>query len=204
MRINGWTGRALGLLVTTSLLAVAVACQGTEPTRVADNLTPAQPYAGLQERDIRALSQERVADLLAGRGAGYALAAELNHYPGPTHVLEIGVQLQLTPEQIQAVSAIKAAMQQDAAQLGKQMVDLEEDLDRAFRLGVITSQDISRLTKQIAEVEGKLRNVHLQAHLQTKEVLTREQVTSYDKLRGYTTGDDEHGAGHGTPGHQPE
>jgi hypothetical protein len=45
------------------------------------------PYAGMQTRPIKALSEQQVADLQAGRGMGLALAAELNGYPGPAHVL---------------------------------------------------------------------------------------------------------------------
>ena len=51
---------------------------------------PARPYAGLEGRRTKALSEEDAAGLLAGRGMGLALAAELNGYPGPLHVLEHG------------------------------------------------------------------------------------------------------------------
>jgi hypothetical protein len=37
-----------------------------------------QPYAGLQNRSIKTLSDQQIADLNAGRGMGLALAAELN------------------------------------------------------------------------------------------------------------------------------
>src|SRR6266849_3579115 len=47
-----------------------------------------QPYAGLQTRPIKAISEQQIADLKAGRGMSLALAAELNGYPGPKHVLE--------------------------------------------------------------------------------------------------------------------
>jgi hypothetical protein len=43
-------------------------------------------YAGQQAREIKALSAEEQADLLAGRGMGLARADELNYYPGPTHI----------------------------------------------------------------------------------------------------------------------
>ena len=39
-----------------------------------------QPYAGFELRSIKALSDQQVADLKAGRGMGLALAAELNGY----------------------------------------------------------------------------------------------------------------------------
>jgi hypothetical protein len=41
------------------------------------------PYSGMQTRPIKALSEQQVGDLRAGRGMGLALAAELNGYPGP-------------------------------------------------------------------------------------------------------------------------
>jgi hypothetical protein len=40
------------------------------------------PYAGMQERGIKGLSDEQIADLRDGRGMGLALPAELNGYPG--------------------------------------------------------------------------------------------------------------------------
>jgi hypothetical protein len=131
-----------------------------------------------------------VADLLAGRGAGYALAAELNHFPGPTHVLELGTQLELSAEQQSDMSSIKTAMQREAVRLGAQLVDLEEELDRGFRSSAITPGDLALLTSEIAGVEGRLRNIHLQAHLQTVETLSEAQVARYDELRGYELAED--------------
>jgi hypothetical protein len=55
-----------------------------------------QPYAGLEARSIKALSQQQIDDLKAGRGMGLALAAELNGYPGPMHVLELADALHLS------------------------------------------------------------------------------------------------------------
>jgi hypothetical protein len=47
------------------------------------------PYSGMQSRSNKSLSDLQVADLQSGRGMGLALAAELNGYPGPSHVLEL-------------------------------------------------------------------------------------------------------------------
>src|SRR5262245_12308395 len=59
------------------------------------------PYAGMQHRGIKALSEQQIADLRAGKGMGLALAAELNGYPGPIHVLELGDRLELSAQQRQ-------------------------------------------------------------------------------------------------------
>jgi hypothetical protein len=59
---------------------------------------PPSPYSGMETRSVKALS-EQIADLEAGRWMGLALAAELNGYPGPTHVLELAEALTLTSKQ---------------------------------------------------------------------------------------------------------
>ena len=56
-----------------------------------------QPYAGLETRAIKTLSERQIADLNAGRGMGLALAAELNGYPGPMHAIELADRLNLSP-----------------------------------------------------------------------------------------------------------
>ena len=58
-----------------------------------------QPYAGLEARPIKALSEQQIADLRAGRGMGLALAAELNGYLGPMHALELADALDLSGQQ---------------------------------------------------------------------------------------------------------
>jgi hypothetical protein len=47
-----------------------------------------------------------LAALLKGEGMGMAKAAELNGYPGPTHVLTLAKELALTESQLQQVTAI--------------------------------------------------------------------------------------------------
>ena len=88
---------------STFILALAVSTVAT-PVLAAD--IPATPYAGQQARTIKALSDEDIAALRKGEGAGMAKAAELNGYPGPAHVLTLAAQLGLAESQWQEVSAI--------------------------------------------------------------------------------------------------
>lgn len=200
----GAMNKSIALLAMTAFLLTGCAGQRATAAGETAGITPAAPYAGLQDRPIRALAPERVEDLLVGRGAGYALAAELNHYPGPTHTLELAKDLHLTPDQEREVRDILAAMQQEAQMLGRQLVDLEAELDRAFRTAEITPAELAQLTGEISATEGRLRDTHLAAHLKTKAILTRDQVARYDQLRGYTSdvpptgGDESIGAAHGS------
>jgi acetylornithine/succinyldiaminopimelate/putrescine aminotransferase len=69
-----------------------------------------QPYSEMQSRSIMALSNQQVADLKAGRGMGLALAAELNGYPGPNHLLELSDKLALTSDQNSTLKKMFYAM----------------------------------------------------------------------------------------------
>jgi hypothetical protein len=153
-----------------------------------------QPYAGQQERDIKALSAEEIADLRAGRGMGMAKAAELNHYPGPVHILQLGEQLALSPAQTQAAQAALARMSAAAEPLGLAVLARERQLDQAFAAGTITPEELARETAAIGELQGRLRAVHLGAHLEMRQLLTPVQIARYDALRGYADTTSEHPA----------
>ena len=178
-----------------ALLALALLLVGCSTSPTAKD--SAQPYAGLEARQIKALAPDRVADLLAGRGASYALAAELNSYPGPRHVLDLALQLTLTPEQRRAAEESYAAMLAEAAPLGRQLVDREAALDRAFADRSVTPEALAALTAEIAALDGALRAVHLRAHLTMRSALTPEQVQRYDALRGYAGAASPKQGGHG-------
>ena len=145
----------------------------------------AGPYAGLERRPVASLSEQQVADLRAGRGMGLALSAELNGYPGPTHVIELAGPLGLSPEQLSRMQALLAAMTAEAVPLGLRLLAQEADLDAAFRERTVTPASLGEKTAAIAATQGALRQAHLKYHLATVEILTPEQVARYTTLRGY-------------------
>lgn len=145
-----------------------------------------QPYAGLQEREIKAISPEEVAGLRAGEGLGMALAAELNGWPGPKHVLELADPLGLGAEQRTAVEEVRARMEAEAVRLGVELLEAEAELDRRFAHGHAPADDVTALSVRIGELRGRLRAVHLTAHLETRALLEGHQVEAYNRLRGYS------------------
>lgn len=145
------------------------------------------PYAGLEAREIKALSPEEIADLAAGRGMGLALAAELNGYPGPRHVLDLAQELQLSAEQQQKTGALFEAMRAETSTLGAELIEAERVLDRLFAEKRATPETVAAATEHAAAVEAKLRAAHLRYHLAMVEVLTPGQVMAYNHLRGYAT-----------------
>lgn len=156
----------------------------------------AAPYAGQEQRAIKALSADEVESYLKGKGAGLAKAAELNHYPGPAHVLELADQLGLSAQQKARTEAIFKTMQADAIRSGQALVDKEQELDRRFAGATITSQELRSLLEQIGKLQAEVRRAHLHAHLQQRAVLNTAQVTKYDSLRGYGSGQGHSHSGH--------
>jgi hypothetical protein len=154
------------------------------------SLTPTmaqhQPYAGMQARSVKALSEQQFADLKASRGMGLALAAELNGYPGPIHVIELSKDLALTTEQHKQVENLVTAMKAETIPLGEQLIGLETDLDHLFASRTITQDLLKTTMGNIGAVQGSLRAGHLKYHLLTLDVLTPQQVARYSELRGYT------------------
>ena len=138
------------------------------------------PYTGMQTRSIKALSEQQVADLGAGRGMGLALAAELNGYPGPSHVLELAEKLELSADQRDRVKAMFDAMKAEA------------DLDKQFASRTITPESLKASTAAITMTQGQLRETHLKYHLSMVAVLSPHQMHRYAELRGYGDGPMKH------------
>jgi len=145
----------------------------------------ASPYRGQERQSIKALAPGEIEQLLRGEGMGLAKAAELNHYPGPRHVLDAAEQLGLSPAQREAGQTVFAAMQARALPLGAELLERERELDAAFAAGTMTDDALSRMVAQIARLHGELRTVHLRAHLEMRRILTSTQIRAYDQLRGY-------------------
>jgi Spy/CpxP family protein refolding chaperone len=133
-----------------------------------------RPYAGMQARAIKALSAEQIADLKAGRGLSLALAAELNGYPGPRHVLELVEQLGLTDQQRADVQRLFDDMTAEVVPVGEKLIAEEAELERLFAGRVVPLSSLRAATAAIGATQAELRNAQMQR---------------YSQLRGYTDKD---------------
>lgn len=153
-------------------------------------------YAGLEARRVKAFAPERERGLAEGAGMGYALAAELNGHAGPKHVLELADELGLSAEQRSRVAASLERMKTEAVRLGGEILAAEAELDRRFAYRHLDEATLGELTARLGGLEGRLRFVHLRAHLETDALLAPEQRARYVELRGYGAGAASPPAGH--------
>lgn len=169
-------------------LAIAL-CACTLPLTAAAQHQGHSPYAGMETREIRSLSETDIAELRRGAGWGLALPAELNGVPGPAHLLELKDEIGLTAAQVTAIEAIFAGMQAEARAAGERFIAAEAAIEAAFREGNLTPDRLRALVDASAEARAALRLVHLTRHLETPPLLTAGQIARYNELRGYGAGD---------------
>jgi hypothetical protein len=173
-------------LALSALLALAAPAAGQPP-----------PYAEHADREIKALSAEEIDQFLTGQGMGLALPAELNGYPGPKHVLELAAELGLSEEQRDAVSGVYDPMVRQAIDLGWKIVEAERHLDALFAEAEATPEALRAALDHLATLQAALRYTHLEAHLETKALLTEAQLARYTHLRGYSDEGTHSGPHHG-------
>ncbi|MEM7406545.1 MAG: hypothetical protein AAF458_14695 [Pseudomonadota bacterium] len=144
-------------------------------------------YAADTTNDIKALTPDEVQGLTQGQGMGFAKAAELNQHPGPLHVLELADRLHLTDSQRVETERVFARMRARAVELGTLLVEHERALDQLFSQARVSATSLDSALQKIGATRARLRGVHLHAHIEMKQILSRHQVMRYDELRGYGT-----------------
>lgn len=143
-----------------------------------------QSYAGQDAREIKALSADEVKQYLAGAGAGFARAAELNHFPGPMHVLELADRLELTTGQRAQTARLMNSHNAEARAIGEKVIAAERALDALFGSGRVDEARLSDAVRAAAQAQGEYRLSHLDTHRRMRALLSEEQVAAYDRLRG--------------------
>lgn len=173
---------AIGLLFTAP--AIAQHASGLHSPNVHAH-AERSTYAGMQLRAIKSLSEQQISDLRNGKGMTLALAAELNGYPGPMHVIEMAEALGLNADQLSRTKYLYRTMQDEAKAMGEQLIASEAELDRLFKSRKVSLDDVQDATAKAGQLQGKLRAVHLKYHLSMVSILTPSQVEQYNRLRGY-------------------
>jgi uncharacterized membrane protein/Spy/CpxP family protein refolding chaperone len=148
-----------------------------------ERLPKHSPSIANQYRDIKAHSMQKIAAYINGKGMGLAKAAELNHYPGSKHVLELSSQLNLSQAQITKTKNLYQNMHKQAVYIGQLIVEKEKILDALFSTQQINEENLRQVITEIHTYQGDLRFIHLKSHIQQKNILSKEQAKLYDAIR---------------------
>jgi Spy/CpxP family protein refolding chaperone len=176
------------LFVVGSIRATAQHHDHSAHTSITTAPKQTASYAGEEQLPIKAMPDDMIDGYQNGRGMGLAKAAELNHYPGPMHILQLKDKLRLLPDQVTSIQVVFDRMHNQAVHLGKSLIEQEQMLDDTFKATTADSVTVQQLTAHIGELQAKIRFAHLNAHITAQKILTKEQIALYDKERGYVSG----------------
>jgi len=142
--------------------------------------------------ELKSLSQHEIEGYLNGSGMGFSKVAELSHFPGPRHVLDLKAELGLTKNQIDESQRIYEAMNGTAKRYGSRLVAKERAIELLFSSQQVDAAELDMLVKEAAMLEAQIRLSHLDAHISQKHLLSETQIKKYDEIRGYSTGHQHH------------
>lgn len=169
--------KTFGLTLTT-IIFFSLSVSAQEPVSATDSVSLESP--------IKALSNQEYFDLKTGKEMGMARVAELNSYPAPEEVAKLDKKLSLSASQIGQLKKIIDAWRFKTQEMGGFILAQEEKLNNLFAAGKATDGAIIYYTNKIGLYLGELRNAHLQAHLKTRNILTKEQIRKYNQIKGYS------------------
>jgi hypothetical protein len=164
-------------LIVGSFLSTPVLAQHTHGAHT--------PYAGLQNRAIKSLSDSDIEELRRGGGWGLALPAELNGMPGPAHLLELKDKIGLSEDQARGIQSLFDQMKQAAIPAGERLIAAEAAIEARFASGQVDEPSLRRLLAEAEAARTELRFIHLSQHYKTVPLLRPEQIRRYQVLRGY-------------------
>jgi Spy/CpxP family protein refolding chaperone len=122
--------------------------------------------------------------LLKGAGLGAGMIAMMNGYPGPKHVLEMGDELELTADQRESIGTIYGNVKAESVKYGTELVEKDEALTALFMSGSVSTGEVEKLSREIGELQGRVRAEHLNAHVETFEALTPAQREKLSSMQG--------------------
>lgn len=145
------------------------------------------PYAGMETRAIKSLSEADVEELRRGGGWGLALPAELNGMPGPAHLLEMKDMIPLSSDQVDRLELLYEDMLEKAIPAGERLIAAEAAIEAAFASGKVDETSLRALLAEAEAARTDLRFIHLSQHYKTVPLLGPRQITRYIELRGYAS-----------------
>lgn len=130
-----------------------------------------------------ALTLQETEALLSGESINEFLPAETFGYPDPRQVAAMGKQLELSDEQKNMLQNILQIKRNQALYFGNKIVAEELLLDDLFRKNEANFANLGNRLESIGGWRWRLRQIHLEAYLKTRIVLSPDQLKRYQTLR---------------------
>ncbi len=158
------------------LFAVILIGSKVNAQALADSTTKHSPLKTLSDAQYNALISGNDLD-------GMDLAATLNHYPSPEDVIKYKHELDLSPIQLDKITAINKEFHRKKLEMGLIIINNEKTLDSLFKFHVLNNGSLIFYTNRYGLYQGELRNTILQACLATRVLLSQQQINKLEALQ---------------------
>jgi len=139
---------------------------------------------GMKHSPVRTISDTQYNAWLKGIDLNnMAYVAELNHYPLPDQLIKYKKELDLSPSQINAITAVVKFLNMKKQEVGQSVIRNERMLDSLFRTGRLDEGSVAFYGNRYGLYEGEYRTAMLQACLRTQKLLTERQIKKFEELQ---------------------
>jgi hypothetical protein len=142
------------------------------------------PDSTVKHSPLKTLSDAQYNALLNGDDLyNMDLAATLNNYPLPEKAIKYKHELDLSPIQVNKLTAIEKEFHRKKVEMGLTIINNERTLDSLFRYHLLNNGTLIFYTNRYGLYQGELRNVILQACLATRVLLSQQQINKLAALQ---------------------
>ncbi|GGH14538.1 hypothetical protein [Mucilaginibacter phyllosphaerae] len=148
------------------------------------NVKAQTPDSILKPSPVKTLSDVQYNALLKGDDLyNMNAVADLNKYPTAEQALEYKKEIDLSPQQVKALTALDTELKRKKIEMGNFIVANEVKLDALFRTKKINESDLIFYTNRYGLYQGELRNAILKAALAAYHLLSPQQITKLNKFK---------------------
>jgi hypothetical protein len=142
------------------------------------------PDSTLKPSPVKTLSDVQYNALMKGEDLyNMNAVADLNKYPSAQQALKYKKELDLSPQQVAALTAITTELKRKKIEMGNFIVTNETKLDALFRTKKINESDLIFYTNRYGLYQGELRNAILRAAVAAYNLMSPQQIIKLGKLK---------------------
>lgn len=142
------------------------------------------PDSTLKPSPVKTLSDIQYNALIKGDDLyNMNAVADLNKYPTAEQALKYKKEIDLSPQQVAALTAINTELKRKEIEMGNFIVTNETKLDALFKTHKINESDLIFYTNRYGLYQGELRNAILKAAVAANNLLSPQQVTKLNKFK---------------------
>lgn len=148
------------------------------------NANAQTPDSTLKPSPVKTLSDIQYNALIKGDDLyNMNTVADLNKYPTAEQALKYKKEIDLSPQQVAALTAINTELKRKKIEMGNFIVTNETKLDALFKTHKINESDLIFYTNRYGLYQGELRNAILKAAVAANNLLSPQQVTKLNKFK---------------------